>query len=133
APILQLTEHIDKPILSLHIAAGNILAAQGKTVMQVITDPHVREEYLQNAENEHFFYCVFDEATKIEALEKAAFLKKELDPNRVIVTGPPIDPRIVAARKNKQAWRTGPLKICLTTGGLGTNTYEIRTILKQVL
>ena len=41
-PLLYLCQNIKKPILSLHIATGNILAAQGKKVIQVITDPHVR-------------------------------------------------------------------------------------------
>jgi len=132
-PLLQLSENISKPFLSLHIAAGNMLASYHKSVLQVITDPHVREEYLNNAENPHFFYCVFDDATKAEALEKATYLGKKLDPNRVIVTGPPIDPRIVRARKNKHAWRSGPLRLCITTGGLGTNAYEIRTILRELL
>lgn len=132
-PLLQLSEHITRPFLSLHIAAGNILASYNKSVLQVITDPHVREEYLTNADNPHFFYCVFDETTKAEALEKATYLEKNLDPNRVIVTGPPVDPRIVRARQRKHAWRSGPLRLCITTGGLGTNAYEIRTLLRELL
>lgn len=132
-PILQLSEKITKPFLSLHIAAGNILATYNKTVVQVITDPHVREEYLNNAQNPNFYYCVFDEATKTEAIEKAVYLGKDLDPDRVIVTGPPVDPRIIRARTDKQAWRSGPLRLCITTGGLGTNAYEIRTLLRQIL
>lgn len=132
-PIMQLTQAQSNPILSFHIAAGNILAAQGKTVVQVITDPHVREEYLQFGHKKTMFYCVFDDQTKAEALEKAAFLKCKLDPDRIIVTGPPIDPRIIQAKRLKKAWRTGSLKICITTGGLGTNTYEIKKILSQLI
>jgi hypothetical protein len=132
-PIIQLSANLKKPVLSFHIAAGNLLATQNKTVVQVITDPHVREEYLENAESENFHYCVFDKATKFEVLEKSALLKKIIDPNRVIVTGPPIDPRIIQASHKKNAWRSGPLKICLTTGGLGTNSYEIRLILQKLL
>src|SRR5690606_1799208 len=71
-PLLYLTEKIDKPILSFHVAAGNILASQGKKVVQVITDPHVRLEYTQHAENKNVHYCLFDEPTKLEFLEKAA-------------------------------------------------------------
>lgn len=132
-PLLHLFQTINKPILSLHIAAGNILANQGKTIIQVVTDPHVRDEYLDNIERPNFTLCVFDEKTKTDALEKGAILGKVIDPNKIIVTGPPIDPRIIACRKHKHAWRSGPLKLCITTGGLGTNKSEIKTILKQLL
>lgn len=132
-PIMQLGSGLQKPILCFHIAAGNLLAEQKKSVIQVITDPHVRNEYLNNAGNKNFHYCVFDEATKTEAIEKAAILGLKIDPERIIVTGPPIDPRIIAARKYKHAWRSGPLRLCLTTGGLGTNSYEIRLVLQKLL
>lgn len=132
-PLLYLTQNIHRPILSMHIAAGNILAAQGKTVVQVITDPHVREEYLDHAEKPTMTYCVFDENTKVEVLEKAAILEKKIDPDRVIVTGPPIDPRVRATRTKKRPWRNGPLNLCLTTGGLGTNKGELRHIIRQLL
>jgi hypothetical protein len=132
-PLLYLTENIDKPILSFHIAAGNILAAQGKTVYQMITDPHVREEYLNEAQRANMRFLVFNQKTKTDFLEKAAILGKKVNPEQVIVTGPPIDPRIIAARKNKRPWRSGSLRLCLTTGGLGTNKTEIRSILEQLL
>lgn len=132
-PLLHLTARLDKPILSFHIAAGNILAAQGKTVVQMITDPHVREEYLNHAEKDNFCLLVFDDQTKTEVLEKSSLLEKKVDPERVIVTGPPVDPRIIEARKKKRPWRSGPLKLALTTGGLGTNKTEIRQILRQLL
>jgi hypothetical protein len=70
-PLLFLTDKIEKPILSFHVAAGNILAGEGKKVLQVITDPHVRLEYLTHAENKNMHYCVFDESTRLEFLEKA--------------------------------------------------------------
>ncbi len=57
--------------MSFHIATGNILAKQDKQVIQVITDPHVREDYLNNAELPNISFCVFDETTKIEFLQKA--------------------------------------------------------------
>ncbi len=132
-PLLYLTENINKPILSFHIAAGNILAAQGKQIYQVITDPHVRDDYLNEAERDNISFLVFNDNTKTDFLERAAILEKEVDPNRVIVTGPPIDPRIIAACSHKQPWRNGPLKLCLTTGGLGTNKTEIKSILKQLM
>jgi hypothetical protein len=132
-PLLHLTENIHKPILSFHIAAGNILARQGKEIVQVITDPHVRGEYVENADNKKVTFCVFDEATKIDFLEKAALFGKKANPERVIVTGPPIDPRIIKARHKKLAWRNGRLNLCLTTGGLGTNKKELLKILDQLI
>ncbi|MDH5533056.1 MAG: hypothetical protein OEX81_01370 [Candidatus Pacebacteria bacterium] len=132
-PLLHVTSEIKCPIISMHIASGNILAGQGKKIVQVITDPHVRDEYLNNAEKDNVKFCVFDEKTKTEFLEKAAILNKKVNPEKVIVTGPPVDPRIIKCRNKKQAWRSGPIKLCLSTGGLGTNKSEIKTLLKQLL
>jgi hypothetical protein len=133
-PLMHLAKNIKKPILSFHIASGNILAKKGKTIVQMITDPHVREEYVNNADKENFYLLVFDENTKKEVLEKSEKLGKKVDPNRVIVTGPPIDPRIIAASENKKIWKKGTnLKITLTTGGLGTNKKEMGKILDQLL
>ncbi len=132
-PLLYLTSAVPRKILSFHIAAGNIMADQGKKVLQVITDPHVRDEYVLHAGNPRMSYCVFDEATKLEFLEKAAILGKKAEPQRVIVTGPPVDERISAARTRKHAWRSGPLKLCITTGGLGTNKEDILSIVDQLL
>lgn len=132
-PLLHLTEHITSPILSLHIAAGNILAGQGKKIVQVITDPHVRDEYVLHADKNNINFCVFDEQTKTEFLEKAALMGKETNPNKIIVTGPPVDPRIIKARKKKHPWRSGCLNLCLTTGGLGTNSKEMMKVVKQLI
>lgn len=131
--LLFVTADIKKPILSLHVAAGNILIEAGKKVVQVITDPHVRYDYLNFADNPNMKFCVFDDATKIEFLEKAALQDKYVDPNKVIVTGPPIDPRIIATRRRKHPWEKGPIQLCITTGGLGTNKAEIEVLLKQLL
>lgn len=131
--LLYLSERIERPILSFHTAVGSILAGQGKRVFQMVTDPHIREEYLDFSELPTKHWFVFDEKTKIELLEKAALLDKEIDAQRVVVTGPPIDPRIVAARKKKQPWRSGPLRLCITTGGLGTNKAEILQLLNKLL
>lgn len=131
--LLYLSERIERPILSFHTAVGSILAGQGKRVFQMVTDPHIREEYLDFSELPTKHWFVFDEKTKIELLEKAALLDKEIDAERVVVTGPPIDPRIVAARTKKQPWRSGPLRLCITTGGLGTNKAEILQLLNTLL
>jgi hypothetical protein len=132
-PLLYLFENVEQPILSFHIAAGNILVEMGKQVIQVITDPHVREDYLIHANRPNLTYLVFDEETKFEALEKAFMMGIDLEPSRIVVTGPPIDQRIVHARKNKSFSVKKPLKILITTGGLGTNKPEIQRILDQLL
>ncbi|MBP7700778.1 hypothetical protein KA111_01795 [Candidatus Woesebacteria bacterium] len=132
-PLLHLTENIHSPILSFHIAAGNILAGQGKKIVQVITDPHVREEYVKFADKKNVKFCVFDEDTKIEFMEKAALLGIKANPDRVIVTGPPIDPRVIQAKTKKHPWRNGPINLCITTGGLGTNKTEMMELLEQIL
>jgi hypothetical protein len=132
-PLLHLTEGIEHPILSFHIAAGNILAAHGKKVIQMVTDPHVRPEYVLNAHLPNTQYLVFDERTKLEFLEVAAVQHISVHPEKITVTGPPVDPRIIKARDKKVAWRSGPLKLCITTGGLGTNKAEIQTLLTQLL
>lgn len=131
--LLYVTTDVQKPVLSLHVAAGNILIEAKKQVVQVITDPHVRYDYLTYAANPNLKFCVFDDATKIEFLEKAALKDIQADPDRVIVTGPPIDPRIIATRAKKHPWSKGPLKLCITTGGLGTNKKEIEALLTQLL
>ncbi len=132
-PLLYLTENVTEPILSFHIAAGNILAEHDKKVFQVITDPHVREDYLNNAHRTTVTFCVFDERTKTEVMEKAALKGIEIHPERVIVTGPPVDPRVVEAKNHSPVWSKGTLKLCITTGGLGTNKEEIRRTLTALL
>ncbi len=131
--LLDLTKDVQKPILSFHIASGNILASQGKQVIQMVTDPHVREDYLNQAQRKNISFLVFDNQTKAEFLDKAKKLNKKVDQNKVIVTGPPIDPRIVQCAQNKQIWQDGVLKLCITTGGLGTNKNEIKKLLQQLL
>ncbi len=135
-PLQELTADIDRPILSFHIAAGNILLKQGKTVIQMVTDPHVREDYLNQADNPNLIYLVFNKQTKEELINKAQEMKKTVPTERVIVTGPPVDPRIVSCRQHKQPWQPGqnhPLRLCLTTGGLGTNKPELKKLLQQLL
>jgi len=133
SPLLFLTQEIHKPILSFHIAAGNIMASAGKIVVQVVTDPHIRDEYLVHASSPMMYYCVFDEQTKLELLEKAAIHDIEMNSERVFVTGPPVDPRVLECRSKKLPWRSGPLNLCITTGGLGTNKQEILAILHELL
>lgn len=139
-PLINFTKKIEGPILSYHIAAGNILLENGKTVVQVITDPHVRDEYVVNSEKPTAFFCVFDKNTKEEFVRKAYKMDKKVDEakieERIIVTGPPIDPRVLNVAEKKRAWTKAsnrPLRLCLTTGGLGTNKEEIESILKQLL
>lgn len=133
-PLLYLFEKIDRPILSFHYEAGNILAGVGKKIVQVVTDPHVRDQYLDHADLPSMRFCVFDENTRVSFLEKAATMGKKVDPRRVIVTGPPVDPRIVACRKHKdpKALDKRALRLCITTGGLGTNKPEIEACVRAL-
>ena len=135
---LFLTSNIKKPILSFHIATGNILAQAGRPVLEMITDPHVRSDYLINAAKANIKYLVFDEATK-EAFFKLAKQEKIKIPqaqlkDKVIVTGPPVDPRIITIGRQKPVWDgSRPLRVVVTTGGLGTNKTEIKQLLQQLL
>ncbi len=131
-PLLHVAKDIKRPILSFHIASGNILAEQGKKVVQVITDPHVRDDYLNHASASNMYFCVFDERTKTEFLEKSAVKGIVANADHVIVTGPPVDPRIIEMRQHKRIWTKGPLRLCITTGGLGTNKAEIEQVLSQL-
>ena len=134
-PLLYLFEHVNRPILSFHYEAGNILGGIGKKIVQVVTDPHVRDQYLEHAELSNMRFCVFDENTKVSFLEKAATMGKKVDPNRVIITGPPVDPRIVRAhtKKDPRKISTRPLRLVITTGGLGTNKSEIETCVRSLV
>lgn len=181
--LLYLTGKTEKPLISLHYEAGNILSRAGKTVLQVITDPQVRPQYLDSlptnnsslkkSEKEaqgtefsqltrtratleqhnqlgknlqakspvsqkifvpkpftHLTFAVFDQATKEEFLQKARELNKTCWQDQVIVTGPPVDPRIIAlAKKPKELTPDAPINLAITTGGLGTNLAEIRQVL----
>lgn len=55
--LLYLSERIERPILSFHTSVGNVLAGQGKTVFQVVTDPHVREDYLDFQRFDEVLVC----------------------------------------------------------------------------
>lgn len=134
-PLNYVTERVNKPIISLHYESGNILARDGKRVIQVVTDPHVRPQYLEEAGRENITFAVFDGRTKIDFLVKAKELGKKIEEEKVIVTGPPVDPRIVDTRKGKKpnAYKTRGLRLAITTGGLGTNKGEIQTLLENLL
>lgn len=137
-PLLEVTSQIpqNRRLISFHVELGNILARQTKlTIVQAITDPHVREQYTDFADRPNMYYAVFDQNTKDEFLEIAALRGKKADPQRVVVTGPFIDPRVRAtanSKKNK-AWEKRPLRVLLTTGGLGTNKTELEQALRTLL
>lgn len=132
-PLLHLFEHVRTPILSFHYEATNILAAAGHSVVSVVTDPHVRIQYIEFAHVPAVRFCVFDEKTKTDFLELCEVAGKKVDPHRIIVTGPPVDPRIVDFGTQKHPYtRTRPLRLALTTGGLGTNTQEIFSALRSL-
>ncbi|MBP9702720.1 hypothetical protein KBD69_03450 [Candidatus Woesebacteria bacterium] len=129
--LTYVTGRVQRPIISLHYEAGNILLENGKTVLQVITDPHVRPQYLTHADNPKLTWAVFDEATKARVIELGYILGHKIDYNRVHVTGCPVDPRIPLKDKNTaiRGYRYRPLRLAITTGGLGTNKDEIQDLL----
>ncbi|HEY5601139.1 MAG TPA: hypothetical protein VIK81_03545, partial [Patescibacteria group bacterium] len=133
SPLLYLTGKTKKPIISLHYEAGNILAKEGKKVVQVVTDPHVRPQYLDIMPSKNLKFCVFDQKTKEDFLKIAKELDKDVKSEQVVVTGPPVDPRIIDARRIKDEWDgQRPLRIGITTGGLGTNKAEINKLLDKL-
>lgn len=130
-PLTYVTGRVNRPIVSLHYEAGNILLENGKTVLQVVTDPHVRPQYLTHAGNPKLTWCVFDEATKAKLIEAAYILGHKVEEDRVTVTGCPVDPRILTKDKNTSTtgYKRRPLRLAITTGGLGTNKDEIIELL----
>ncbi|OGY09027.1 MAG: hypothetical protein A2782_00885 [Candidatus Blackburnbacteria bacterium RIFCSPHIGHO2_01_FULL_43_15b] len=133
-PLLYATSNTTQPIISVHYEIGNILVREGRRVLQVLTDPHVRPQYLLEASRENISFVVFNQDTKAEFLAKAKEANLEVDENRVIVSGPPVDPRIVRARKGKKLNWIGkrPLRLAVTTGGLGQNQDEICKLLENI-
>lgn len=131
APLTYVTGRVKRPIISLHYEAGNILLENGKTVLQVVTDPHVRPQYLTHADNPKLSWAVFDEATKARLIELGYILGHKVDEKRITVTGCPVDPRIILKDKNTTltGYKRRPLRLAITTGGLGTNKDEITQLL----
>lgn len=130
-PLTYVTGRVERPIISLHYEAGNILLENGKTVLQVVTDPHVRPQYLTHADNPKLTWAVFDEMTKSRLIELGFILGHRIDEKRVTVTGCPVDPRIILKDKNTaiRGYKHRPLRLAITTGGLGTNKNEIESLL----
>lgn len=141
-PLTYVTGRVNRPIISLHYEAGNILLENGKTVLQVVTDPHVRPQYLTHADNPKLTWAVFDHATKARLIELGYILGHKIDESRVHVTGCPVDPRIPTKDRNHyigKFWSWGkvktikrPLRLAITTGGLGTNKDEIESLLTHL-
>jgi hypothetical protein len=133
-PLTYVFHRVSRPIISLHYEAGNILLENGKTVLQVVTDPHVRPQYLTHADNPKLTWAVFDDKTKAELIELGYIMGTEIDEKRVTVTGCPVDPRIQGKDRNNSstAFKHRPLRIAITTGGLGTNKPEIEKILENL-
>lgn len=141
-PLQSLVRSVEKPVIAMHYEAGNIVAREGKRVIQVITDPHVRPQYLNalpdstttNFPDNQITFAVFDQETKNELLETAMSLNKQLTSQQVEITGPPVDPRIVKIGKEKETYSNKrPLQIAVTTGGLGTNLVEVKETLDQLV
>ncbi len=134
-PLKYVIKRCTKPIISMHYEAGNIIASEGKNVISVVTDPYVHVTYLLEAHRPNITFAVFDEATKKEFLEKAKKTQTKIDDSRVIVTGPPVDPRIIESRRGKKpsAYKRRGLRLVVATSGLGTNKSEIEELLKSLL
>lgn len=129
-PLDYLTSEIVKPVVSLHYEVGNILAKNGKKVVQVVTDPHVRPQYLDCLPSDNITYALFDEETKMDFVAESKRQNKTLGENQLIVTGPPVDPRICRVGMNKKVMKKEePVNLAICTGGLGTNLSEIRKAL----
>ena len=130
-PLTYVTGRVSRPLISLHYEAGNILLENGKTVLQVVTDPQVRPQYVTHASNPKLSWAVFDEKTKAELIELAYVMGTKVDERRVTVTGCPVDPRLGGrgTAKSTTAFRHRPLRLAVTTGGLGTNKAEIEAVL----
>lgn len=133
-PLTYVTGRVTRPIISLHYEAGNILLENGKTVLQVVTDPHVRPQYLTHADNPRLTWAVFDESTKARLIELGYILGHKVEEKRVHVTGCPVDPRIITKDKNTaiRGYKYRPLRLAITTGGLGTNKGEIENLLTHL-
>lgn len=149
-PLEAALVHTDQPIIALHYEAGTIAARNHKRVVQVLTDPHVRPQYLdalplkavkhqtpsqseshKQVSNNQITFAVFDKSTKDELLSKAESLNKQLSEDQIEITGPPVDPRISRLASQKLPLAAGkPLQLAVTTGGLGTNLAEIKAVLK---
>lgn len=134
-PLKYVTERAKVPIISLHYEAGNLLASWGRRVLQVVTDPHVREHYLYEAQRKNITFAVFDKPTQASFIHLAHEKKIDISEDRVIVTGPPVDPRIVEARVKKSPgnFKKRALRLVVATSGLGTNKGEIEELLKSVI
>ncbi|OGY13358.1 MAG: hypothetical protein A3A58_01270 [Candidatus Blackburnbacteria bacterium RIFCSPLOWO2_01_FULL_41_27] len=134
-PLEYVTTRVEKPIVSVHYESGNFLARHGKKVLQIVTDPHVRPHYLFEAGRPNISFAVFDEATRKSFFAKAAGQNLELAPDKVVVTGPPVDSRIIETRKGKKAdsYKKRGLRLVVTTSGLGTNYKEIEELLTGLL
>lgn len=133
-PLAYVTYRARNPIISFHYESGNILSTLGKNVLQIVTDPHVRSNYLQECERKNIYFAVFDDLTRIAFLDMAKQMGKKFDKNRIFVTGPPVDPRIVKCRKHKKIFDgTRPLRIVVTASGLGTNKGEIGEVVESLM
>lgn len=134
SPLLYATADITKPILSVHYETGNILGKDGHVVLQVVTDPHIRPQYLEEASRKNIYFAVFNQQTQKEFKQKAQEAKVDIDKDRIVVTGPPVDPRITRARlgKSPDSYKKRPLRLVIATGGLGQNKDEISTLLNAI-
>jgi len=137
-PLKNLASQVNKPIICLHYEVANLLASSHQLVC-VVTDPHVRLEYLKSLPEIHQInqshpnFAVFDQQTKKDFLSLAKKQAKFVDAKKVVVTGPPIDPRILKIRYKKELPKKDqPINLAVTTGGLGQSLNEIKKLLNSL-
>jgi hypothetical protein len=96
--------------------------------------PGESRTHFSEAEPATITYCVFDSPTKQEFIHLAQELGKTVNPNHIVVTGPPVDLRIIndADDKTLTVPASNALRLAITTGGVGTNYGEIKTLLSQI-
>lgn len=132
--VLELIENIKVPIVSGHYEVGNVIAQTDKKVVQMVTDPHVSDPYLKVSDEENVSWVVFDEGTKNQFVDKVKKKNKSVNEKMIKVTGPGINPKILdVGKKGKTLDDERPLRLGITTGGLGTNRGEIKKVLDNLV
>lgn len=131
--VLELIEDIKVPIVSGHYEVGNVIAQTDKKVVQMVTDPHVSDPYLKVSDEESVSWVVFDEETKKQFVDKVKKMDKSINQDMIRVTGPGVHPKILEfGKKGKKLDAERPLRLGITTGGLGTNRGEIKKVLDNL-
>jgi hypothetical protein len=145
--VLRLVDQVDKrkPIVLFHYGAAKVLVENGYNVIMAVTDPSsdlTHEGYISFVnENpryqEQVRYAVMDEATAFW-LNQYQGIPRE----RIKNVGAFVSPEVVEAGKQKisaaeKRWSKEklfdhPVRLAVFTGGLGTNIFEIKKLIKEL-